>query len=85
LAWNPSTDNVGVLNYTVWAPGVMPVWAMAPQTNATVFGLHPGTTYAWRVQAWYGMNWSLPSGIVDAMTAPDRCGAVCAEGAGHGQ
>jgi chitodextrinase len=71
LAWNASTDNVGVLNYAVWAPGVTPVWTTAPQTNATVSGLHPGTTYAWRVQAWDGTNWSFPSVAVDVTTAPD--------------
>jgi len=71
LAWDPSTDNVRVLNYAVWAPGVTPVWVTAPQTNATVSGLHPGTTYAWQVQAWDGTNWSFPSSIVDVTTAPD--------------
>ena len=71
LSWGPSTDNVRVLNYAVWAPGVTPVWTTAPVTSATVTGLHPGTTYGWRVQAWDGMNWSWPSVTVDATTSPD--------------
>ena len=71
LSWTGSTDNVRVLNYAVWAPGTTAVWTTAPVTSATVTGLHPGTTYAWRVQAWDGMNWSWPSTIADGTTSPD--------------
>jgi hypothetical protein len=33
--------------------------------------LHPGTTYALRVQAWDGTNWSWSSDILNVTTSPD--------------
>lgn len=71
LAWNPSTDNRQVLFYGAWAPGLPVVYVNHPATTATFTGMHPGTTYQFRVQAWDGMNWSLPSNILPVITSPD--------------
>jgi chitodextrinase len=58
LAWNPSTDNVGVQGYAAWAPGLPVVRVPAAQLSATFTGLHPNTSYEFQVQAWDGWNWS---------------------------
>ncbi|HEY0700301.1 MAG TPA: fibronectin type III domain-containing protein, partial [Micromonospora sp.] len=55
FTWNPSTDNVGVMSYSLWAEGlglgIVPV--PHPQTTGTwTLGLRPGTTYTFGVQAW---------------------------------
>jgi chitodextrinase len=71
LAWNPSTDNREVLFYGAWAPGLPVIYVNQPGTTATFTGLHPGTTYAFRVQAWDGTNWSWPSTILNVTTRPD--------------
>ncbi|WP_083929472.1 fibronectin type III domain-containing protein [Catelliglobosispora koreensis] len=71
LAWNTSTDNRQVVFYGVWAPGLSVIYVNHPGTTATYNNLHPGTTYAFRVQAWDGMNWSLPSNILNVTTQPD--------------
>jgi chitodextrinase len=71
LAWNPSTDNRRVLFYGLWAPGLPVVYVNHPGTSAGYTGLHPGTTYAFRVQAWDGTNWSPPSTVLNGTTAPD--------------
>ncbi len=71
LAWNPSTDNRQVLFYGPWAPGLSVVYTDHPATTATFTGLHPGTTYAFRVQAWDGWNWSWPAPILNVTTRPD--------------
>jgi len=68
LAWNPSTDNVGVIEYAAWAPG-LPILRVPPsQTTVTFTGLHPNTGYEFKVQAWDGWNWSLPSNMLTATT-----------------
>ncbi|GIH28461.1 hypothetical protein Aph01nite_67710 [Acrocarpospora phusangensis] len=72
LAWNRSTDNVKVVWYAAWAPGLTPVvYVDHPTTTASFTGLRPGVTYPFRVQAWDGRNWSLPSNIVNVTTQPD--------------
>jgi hypothetical protein len=71
LAWNPSTDDRRVMFYGVWAPGLPVIYVNHPGTTATYTGLHPGTTYAFRVQAWDGTNWSWPTPILNVTAAPD--------------
>ncbi|SDU59002.1 fibronectin type III domain-containing protein [Jiangella alkaliphila] len=61
FAWNPSTDNVRVTEYALWAPGLPIVRVPGNQTTAQVTGLHPNTSYTFKVQAWDGWNWSFPS------------------------
>jgi chitodextrinase len=58
LAWHPSTDNVGVIEYAAWTTEIPTVRVPGSQTSATVTGLHPNTSYLFRVQAWDGRNWS---------------------------
>jgi len=68
LAWNPSTDNVGVLEYAAWAPG-LPILRVPPsQTTVTFTALHPNSTYEFKVQAWDGWNWSWPSNVLTVTT-----------------
>ncbi|WP_260986636.1 chitinase [Paenibacillus xylanexedens] len=49
LAWNASTDNVGVAGYEVYRNGVLVTSTSA--TTAVVTGLTAGTTYAFTVKA----------------------------------
>ena len=49
LAWNASTDNVGVTGYDVISGGS--VVASATGTSTTVGGLNPSTTYTFTVKA----------------------------------
>jgi chitodextrinase len=69
FAWNPSTDNVRVVSYAVWAPGVPVLTVPATQTGATVNDLHPHSSYEFRVQAYDGVNWSFPSNLLTVTTA----------------
>ncbi|GAA0966711.1 hypothetical protein GCM10009555_009300 [Acrocarpospora macrocephala] len=72
LAWSPSTDNVRVVSYSVWAPGLDAVVLVNhPTTTATISGLHPGATYAFRVHASDGIRASGPSSILNVTTQPD--------------
>ncbi len=71
LRWDPSTDDRQVKFYGAWAPGLPVAYVDHPSTTATFANLHPGTTYAFRVQAWDGTNWSSPSTILNATTSPD--------------
>jgi hypothetical protein len=61
LAWNRSTDNVGVREYAAWAVDVPTVRVPPSQTSATLTSLRPNTTYVVKVQAWDGWNWSWPA------------------------
>jgi chitinase len=49
LAWNASTDNVGVTGYDVLRAGASPVTVTG--TSTTVSGLNPSTTYQFTVRA----------------------------------
>lgn len=49
LAWNASTDNVGVTSYTVYMNGS--VKATVSSTSTTISGLNPSTTYSFYVVA----------------------------------
>ena len=73
LAWNPSTDNVGVRSYSLWHDGLNGVVSVAhPQTTATWSGLRPGQTLTFRVTAFDAMyNASTPSNPVTATTVAD--------------
>ena len=73
LAWNPSSDNVGVRSYSLWGEGLSGVVAVAhPQTTATWSSLRPGQTVAFRVTAFDAMyNASTPSAPVIVTTVSD--------------
>ena len=49
LAWNPSTDNVGVVGYTVYLAGTRV--GTSTTTSATISGLAPATAYTFTVTA----------------------------------
>ncbi|MEG0927097.1 endonuclease [Chryseobacterium sp.] len=49
LAWNASTDNVGVTSYTVYMNGSLKTTVSS--TSATISGLNPSTTYNFYVVA----------------------------------
>ncbi len=73
LAWNPSTDNVGVRSYSLWGEGLSGVVSAAhPQTAATWSGLRPGQTVTFRVTAFdANYNGSTPSAPVTVTTVTD--------------
>lgn len=73
LAWNPSTDNVGVRSYSLWGVGLSGVQsATHPQTTATWSSLRPGQTVTFRVTAFDARyNASAPSSAVTVTTLPD--------------
>jgi chitodextrinase len=74
LAWNPSTDNVGVTTYSLWGEGLSGVVsATHPNTTATwTYLLRPGQTVTFRVTAFDARyNASLPSAPVTVTTLAD--------------
>jgi chitodextrinase len=73
LAWNPSTDNVGVRSYSLWGEGLSGVVsATHPQTTATWSGLRPGQTVTFHVTAFdVSYNGSTPSTGATATTPGD--------------
>jgi chitodextrinase len=73
LAWYPSTDNVGVMSYSLWGEGLSGVVsATHPQTTATWSSLRPGQTVTFRVTAFDARyNASLPSDPVTVNTVAD--------------
>ncbi len=77
LAWNPSTDNVAVTQYAAWTQG-LPVQYVTG-TSARIPGLHPGTTYTFKVEATDGRNWSLP-GTAVVTTVPDTSAPTAPSG-----
>ncbi|HEU4421179.1 MAG TPA: PQQ-dependent sugar dehydrogenase, partial [Pilimelia sp.] len=54
LAWNASTDNVGVAGYNVYRDGTK--FATVPDLTATADGLTPNTSYAFAVEAFDANN-----------------------------
>ena len=72
LAWNPSTDNVGVSGYILSReghPGVLYAWP--PQTTMTWSFLQPGQTVTFQVVAFDAQsNTSRPSVPVTVTTLP---------------
>ncbi|MGY0236271.1 YbhB/YbcL family Raf kinase inhibitor-like protein [Longispora urticae] len=54
LAWNPSTDNVGVTGYHVYRDGTR--FATVPDLTATADGLTANTTYSFAVEAFDANN-----------------------------
>ena len=73
LAWNPSTDNVGVRSYSLWHEGLAGVVSVShPQTTATWSSLRPGQTLTFRVTAFDAQfNASTPSAPVTVTTTAD--------------
>jgi chitodextrinase len=73
LAWNPSTDNVGVRSYSLWGEELDGVVSVEhPQTTATWSSLRPGQTVTFRVTAFDAhYNASMPSEPVSVTTVPD--------------
>ncbi len=73
VAWNPSTDNVGVRSYSLWGEGLSGVVSVAhPQTTATWSSLRPGQTVTFRVTAFDAQyNASTPSAPVTVTTLAD--------------
>jgi len=74
LAWNPSTDNVGVRSYSLWGEGLDGVVSVNhPQTSATWTRLlHPGQTVTFHVTAFDAtLNASTPSAGATGTTTAD--------------
>ncbi len=73
LAWNASTDNVGVMAYSLWGEGLSGVVSVpAPGTSGTWSSLRPGQTVTFRVTAFDARyNASTPSAGVTVTTLPD--------------
>ena len=73
LAWTASTDNVGVMTYSLWGEGLSGVVSSPhPQTSGTWTGLRPGQTVTFRVTAFDARyNASQPSDPVTATSVPD--------------
>jgi len=68
LAWNASTDNVGVTGYRVFSGATLV--GVVPGPSATVSNLQPGTTYSFSVSACDAAgNCSAPSAAATATTA----------------
>jgi hypothetical protein len=82
LAWNPSTDNVGVRSYSLWHEGLNGVVSVAhPQTTATWTGLRPGQTLTFRVTAFDAMyNASTPSDPAEVTTVADTTAPTAPSG-----
>ncbi|HEY1016906.1 MAG TPA: fibronectin type III domain-containing protein, partial [Herpetosiphonaceae bacterium] len=69
LAWNASTDNVGVIGYRVYS-GTQQLAAI-PGTAYTVSGLAPATRYDFSVRAFDQAGNLSPASAISADTAPD--------------
>ncbi|MGV9309756.1 YbhB/YbcL family Raf kinase inhibitor-like protein [Nonomuraea sp. NPDC003727] len=71
LAWDASTDNVGVSSYVIYNGGNVVKTVGGNQTTATVTGLTPNTTYVLSVLAYDAAgNGSPASGNVSITTPP---------------
>ncbi|TDB93881.1 chemotaxis protein [Micromonospora fluostatini] len=83
LAWNASTDNVGVTGYDVYRGGALA--ATVTGTTATVGGLSPSTGYSFSVRARDAAgNTSAQTGALTVTTAPGS-GVVGTPAAVNGQ
>jgi chitodextrinase len=73
LAWNPSSDDVGVRSYSLWGEGLSGVVSVThPQTAATWSSLRPGQAVTFRVTAFdANYNASTPSAPVTVTTVAD--------------
>jgi chitinase len=72
LAWGPSTDNVGVISYSVWGEGATGLQSVRhPQTTATFTGLRPGTTQVFRIAAFDARNNASATVAVTVTTPSD--------------
>jgi chitodextrinase len=72
LAWNPSTDNVGVSAYFLMDNFGFVTYPQRTQTSAQISGLMPGRTYVYTIQALdAARNYSAPSAPVSYTTPPD--------------
>jgi chitodextrinase len=69
LAWNPSTDDVGVVKYIAGALDLPLQVLPSSRTSTTFTGLRPNTTYVFRVQAYDGINVSPTSNPLTITTA----------------
>lgn len=72
FAWNPSTDNVGVVSYSLWGDGLGGVVGVPhPTTTGTISGLRPGQTKNFWVAAYDGVQVSGYAGPLTVTTLPD--------------
>jgi chitinase len=77
LAWNASTDNVGVTGYEVFVGSATTAAATATGTSATVSGLSANTTYSFTVKARDAAgNRSAASTALSVKTQPGSTGDV---------
>jgi hypothetical protein len=74
LAWNASTDNVGVTGYDVYSGSTLLI--TTDTTAGTVGGLNPGTTYTFAVRAHDAAGNSSPSNSVTATTVSGPAGSL---------
>ncbi|MGW6458266.1 glycosyl hydrolase family 18 protein, partial [Streptomyces sp. NPDC055078] len=74
LAWNASTDNVGVAAYDIHRNGTRVKTVEAPATTATVDGLSPATAYTFTVTARDTADNSSPASNALAVTTDDVAG-----------
>jgi chitodextrinase len=75
LAWNASTDNVGVSDYEVLVGGA--VATTVPSTSATLTGLSASTAYSVTVRARDAAgNRSAPTAALAVTTSPDSGGGT---------
>jgi hypothetical protein len=75
LAWNASTDNIGVTGYDVYSGSALLI--STATTTGTVGGLNPGTTYTFAVRAHDAAgNSSQPGNSVTATTVSGPAGSL---------
>jgi chitinase len=85
LAWNASTDNVGVTGYEVFVGSATTAAATATGTSATVSGLSANTTYSFTVKARdaAGNRSSASSSLSVKTSAPPAAGSKVIVGYWH--
>ncbi|WP_439680114.1 glycosyl hydrolase family 18 protein [Embleya sp. MST-111070] len=75
LAWNASTDNVGVAAYDVYRNGTLATTVAGTATAATVDSLSPATAYTFTVKARDAADNSSPASNAVDVTTDDIAGA----------